>query len=61
MLRFPWGRGAIEVRLAPESARRLGMIVLPQTSVTLTFLGLSQAERERFIAQFDRRFQRGGG
>ena len=60
-MRIPWGAGTVNIRIGPQSARRLGMISLPSTLVTLTFGGLSRPEREDFVAQFDRRFQRAGG
>ena len=60
-LRFGWGEGTIEVHLGPESERRIAMMALPHTSVTLTFEALTADERQEFLAAFDRRFQRGGG
>lgn len=61
VLQIPWRGGVVEVRLGPETTRRLGMMSIPRTRVVLTFTGLSGGERDDFIRQFDRRFQRGGG
>lgn len=58
---FPWAGGEAEVSLGPETDRRLGMLRIPCTSVTLTFRNLSQGDISDFISRFDRRFQRGGG
>ena len=59
--RFAWGGGIVEVRLAPEAERRIAMLALPRTRVTLTFESLTPDEQRDFLAAFDLRFQRGGG
>jgi hypothetical protein len=51
----------LEIRLGPEQQRRLGMLQLPLTEVTLTFTGYTAEERLRFLRRFDLGFQRGGG
>ena len=61
VMQIPWSGGVVEVNLEPETTRRLGMMSIPRTRVVLTFTGLSREERDDFIQQFDRRFQRGGG
>ncbi len=51
----------LEIRLSPESRRRLGALSLPTTQVHFTFSGYSSQDINRFMACFDRAFQRGGG
>jgi hypothetical protein len=51
----------LEILLGPEQQRRLGMLQLPLTEVTLTFVGYTAGERARFLRRFDLAFQRGGG
>ena len=49
------------ISLSPESRRRLGVLSLPTTQVHFTFSGYSSQDIDRFMARFDRAFQRGGG
>ena len=49
------------ISLSPESRRRLGALSLPTTQVHFTFSGYSSQDIDRFMARFDRAFQRGGG
>lgn len=41
--------------------RRIALLEVARSRVTLTFRGLDAEERAAFLAQFDRAFQRGGG
>ena len=49
------------ITLSPESRRRLGALSLPTTQAHFTFSGHSPQDIDRFMARFDRAFQRGGG
>lgn len=49
------------ISLSPESRRRLGALSLPTTQIHFTFSGYSPQDIDRFMAHFDRAFQRGGG
>ena len=49
------------ITLSPESRRRLAALSLPTTQVHFSFSGYSPQDIERFMARFDRAFQRGGG
>jgi hypothetical protein len=49
------------ISLSPESRRRLGALSLPTTRVQFTFSGYTSQDIDRFMARFDRAFQRGGG
>ena len=53
--------GSILIRLGPPEERRIGMLRLPVTRVEFRFGAMPEAERERFMARFERYFQRGGG
>ncbi len=53
--------GLIEIRLHATGERRLGAIRLPVTPVEFRFSGISQRQREQFLARFDLHYQRGGG
>ena len=41
--------------------RRIALLEVARSGVTLTFRGLDRDERNAFLTQFDRAFQRGGG
>ena len=58
-----WQRngGTLEIKLGPESIRQIALLNLPQTLVTLTFTGYSEAQCIELIEQFDKGFQRAGG
>ena len=49
------------ISLSPEGRRRIASLSLPTTQVHFTFSGYSQQDVDRFMACFDRAFQRGGG
>lgn len=51
----------IVIKLGKESERIIGLLRLPKTRVDFTFSGYSQQEVDRFMTQFNLRFQRGGG
>jgi hypothetical protein len=53
-------RGAT-ITVEPLPARQFGSVQIPRSRVALAFRGLGAAERESFLRQFDRAFQRGGG
>ena len=56
-----WGGGTLEIKLGPEGTRRIALLMLPQTLVTLTFQGYLEAQRVELIKQFDTGFRRAGG
>lgn len=49
------------ITLSPEGRRRIAALSLPTTQVHFTFSGYPQQDIDRFMARFDRAFQRGGG
>ena len=52
---------SLDISIAEEAERRIALIVLPITQVTLTFKGYDESEVTVFMEGFDRAFQRGGG
>ena len=55
------GNQVLEISLAAERQRRLGMLVLPVTDVRLRFSGFDEQALQRFIKRFELAYQRGGG
>ncbi|MGI9229326.1 MAG: hypothetical protein ACR2P9_05650 [Gammaproteobacteria bacterium] len=53
--------GSINITLGPESHRKLGLLKLPVTPVTLEFQGYSPEEYAAFMRRFTLSFQKGGG
>lgn len=60
-LRARWSNRYLTITLAPETQRRIALLSLPSTLVTIEFFGFTDEQRAAFLAHFDRRFQRGGG
>jgi hypothetical protein len=56
------GSGTVVVGYDPRPSVRLGgLIDMPRAIVSLTFAGVSAAERSAFLTRFDLTFRRGGG
>ena len=55
------GGGSVQVRIGPERTRRIGLLALPSTRISLQFKGLSAAQRAAFMEHFELYFRRGGG
>ena len=55
------GARRLVIQLSPEGRRRIAALSLPTTQVHFTFSGYSSQDIDRFMARFDRVFQRGGG
>lgn len=49
------------ISLGPELERRLGLIRIPFVDLKFTFKGWEPSDIDRFMARFDRMFQKGGG
>ncbi len=60
-LRARWPDRHLVITLAPETRRRIALLSLPSTVVTIEFFGFTAEQRSAFLTHFDRRFQRGGG
>jgi hypothetical protein len=55
------GDRRFEITLSDEGQRRIALLTLPVTHVTLDFIGYREREIEQVLSRFDRAFQRGGG
>ena len=53
--------GKVEIRLSEERERRLALLRLPVVDVEIELSGFEPDALDRFLVQFDRAFQRGGG
>ena len=53
--------GQVTITLTPETSRKLGLLTLPVTGVTLEFDGFSATAQAQFLARFDLAYQKGGG
>ena len=51
----------IEITLGVEGERRIALMVVPRTIVTLTFTSYTQAQADTVLKRFDMMFKRGGG
>lgn len=55
------GGKRFEIVVEPEQVRRLGLVRIPVTPVTLRFQGYTAEERGAAVARFERAYFRGGG
>jgi len=51
----------LEIVVGPEGERRIALMVIPRTQVTMTFSGYEDAEIKAAIKRFDMMFKKGGG
>ncbi|MBT3237332.1 MAG: hypothetical protein HOK06_05325 [Rhodospirillaceae bacterium] len=51
----------INISIGAEGERRIALMRIPITPVTLTFSGYAEAEISEFLTTFDSIFRRGGG
>jgi hypothetical protein len=51
----------LRICLGPQRERRIAMLRLPVTDVSLHFIGYTETEVNGFMNRFARYFQRGGG
>ncbi len=52
---------SVHILLGPEWERRIALLHIPVTDVTITFDGYDAAGIEAFLLHFDHSYQRGGG
>lgn len=55
------GSRRLEIIVSPETQRRIALLTLPVTRVSLEFVGYEAEEAAAALSRFDRAFQRGGG
>ena len=53
--------GKVEITLSEERERRIALLRLPVVDVEIALSGFEPDALDRFLVQFDRAFQRGGG
>ena len=53
--------GKVEITLSEERERRIALLRLPVVDVGIELTGFEPEALKRFLTQFDRAFQRGGG
>ena len=51
----------LKITLGVEGERRIALMVVPRTMVTLTFTSYTQAQADAVLKRFDMMFKRGGG
>ncbi len=51
----------LEIAIGPQGERRIALMVIPRTQVTLTFTGYEDADIKAAIKRFDMMFKKGGG
>jgi len=55
------GSGRLELAWTVLPPRRIALMHMPRLAVRYRFIGVADAERQRFMRGFDRFMQRGGG
>ena len=53
--------GKVEITLSEQRERRIALLRLPVVDVDIELSGFKPEALDRFLTQFDRAFQRGGG
>lgn len=55
------GDQVLDITLGEEGERRIALMVVPRTMVTLTFTNYTHAQADAALKRFDMMFKRGGG
>ena len=53
--------GRVEISLGTEGERRIALMAIPVTPVTICWEGLARDRFDAFLARFDAYYRRGGG
>jgi len=53
--------GTVKIRIGAQQERRIALMRIPFAQVSFLFQGVTREQQETFKANFDLRFQRGGG
>jgi hypothetical protein len=51
----------LTITLGPQGERKIALMVIPRTPVTLSFTGYTEAEIKAAVKRFDMMFKKGGG
>lgn len=54
-------RRGVTIAIRPLEPRRIALLVIERCEVVFVFSGYGPAERDAFLARFDRAYHRGGG
>ncbi len=54
-------QGRVEIIIGKQQERRIALMRIPYALVSFHFQGVTSEQQQRFKANFDLRFQRGGG
>ena len=54
-------RRGVTIAIRPLEPRRIALLVIERCAVEFVFTGYGPADREAFLARFDRAYHRGGG
>lgn len=60
-VRLVQGDKQLEIELGPEGQRKIALMVIPRTMVTMTFTNYSEDEIKSAVKRFDMMFKKGGG
>lgn len=60
-VRLTQGDKTLEVTVGPEGQRKIALMVIPRTLVTLSFTNYSEESQKAAIKRFDMMFKKGGG
>ena len=60
-VRLVQGDKQLEIQLGPEGQRKIALMVIPRTMVTMTFTNYSDNEIKTAVKRFDMMFKKGGG
>ncbi|MDX1594145.1 MAG: hypothetical protein R3298_07845 [Gammaproteobacteria bacterium] len=55
------GGGHVEIELGPQRERRIALMTIPATPVSISWRGVDRDTRARFLERFDSYYRRGGG
>jgi len=55
------GQRTLEITLGPEGERKIALLRIPVTRITLAFTGYSDDEVKAAVKRFDMTFKKGGG
>lgn len=60
-VRLIQGDKQFEIQLGPEGQRKIALMVIPRTIVTMTFTNYAEADIKTAVKRFDLMFKKGGG
>ncbi len=61
LIKFQYCGGNIQIKLGVERERKIASLAIPVLDVVFIYTDINSQDIERFVLQFDRSYQRGGG